>query len=58
MWKCEPIDDEIVRLRNKQQTKEKTRLDPEHLETLKKRRDELATHSQNEILTNKKKNKA
>jgi len=58
MWKCEPIDEEIVRLRNKQQTKEKTRLDPEHLETLKKRRDELATHSQNEIVTNKKKNKS
>ena len=56
MWKCEPIDDEVVRIRQVKNEREKKRLDPEHLNELKKRRDELQEHSDREIALNRIKN--
>ena len=57
MWKCEPIDDEIVRIRESQQVKEKTRIDPEHKAKLQERADELRRQSQKEKQTSDIKNK-
>jgi len=48
MWKCETIDDEVVRIRKVKEQREKKRLDPEHLETLKARKKELSDHSEKE----------
>lgn len=56
MWKCEPIDDEVVRIRKVKEQREKNRLDPEHLDSLKKRKDELKAHSDKEKALNKIKN--
>lgn len=56
MWKCEPLDDEIARIRKLKTERERKRLDPEHLETLRKRKDELAEGSVKELLKSKKKN--
>lgn len=56
MWKCEPLDDEIARIRKVKTEREKKRLDPEHLESLKKRKKELEEHSQKEFIANKKAN--
>lgn len=41
MWKCEPLDDEVLRLRETKSVKEHTRLDPEHLEYLQKKGEKL-----------------
>lgn len=56
MWKCEPINDEIARIRKVKTQREKKRLDPEHLATLQKRQQDLHNESVNELLKNKKKN--
>lgn len=56
MWKCEPLDDEIARIRKVKTEREKKRLDPEHLENLKKRKKELQEHSEKELIRNKKAN--
>ena len=56
MWKCEPINDEIARIRKVKTEREKKRLDPEHLATLQKRQQDLHNESVNELLKNKKKN--
>ena len=56
MWKCEPLDDEIARIRKLKTERERKRLDPEHLETLRKRKDELSEGSVKELLKSKKKN--
>jgi hypothetical protein len=56
MWKCEPLDDEIARIRKLKTERERKRLDPEHLDTLRKRKDELQEGSVKELLKSKKKN--
>lgn len=56
MWKCEPIKDEITRIRKVKTEREKNRLDPEHLASLEVRRKELKTYSDNELIKNKIKN--
>jgi len=56
MWKCEPINDEIARIRKVKTEREKKRLDPEHLATLQKRQQELQNEGVTELLNNKKKN--
>jgi hypothetical protein len=56
MWKCEPLDDEIARIRKVKTEREKKRLDPEHLDSLRKRKEQLQEHSIKEMLTSKKKN--
>lgn len=56
MWKCEPLDDEIARIRKIKTERERKRLDPEHLDTLRKRKDELSEGSVKELLKSKKKN--
>ena len=56
MWKCEPINDEIARIRKVKTEREKKRLDPEHLATLQKRQQELQNEGLTELLNNKKKN--
>jgi hypothetical protein len=35
MWKCEPLDEEIARIRNVKMERENKRLDPEHIEKLR-----------------------
>jgi len=56
MWKCEPLDDEIARIRKIKTERERKRLDPEHLDSLRKRKDELTEGSVKELLKSKKKN--
>ena len=56
MWKCEPLDDEIARIRKVKTEREKKRLDPEHIDSLRKRKEQLQEHSIKEMLTSKKKN--
>jgi len=56
MWKCEPLGEEIKRIRKVKTEREKKRLDPEHLESLKKRKDELKASSDKEFFTTLKKN--
>lgn len=56
MWKCEPLNDEIARIRKVKTERERNRLDPEHLDTLRKRKEQLQEHSIKEMLINKKKN--
>lgn len=36
MWKCEPVDEEIARIRNVKTQREKNRLNPEHVDKLTK----------------------
>lgn len=56
MWKCEPLGEEISRIRKVKTEREKKRLDPEHLESLKKRKEELKASSDKEFFTTLKKN--
>jgi hypothetical protein len=56
MWKCEPLGDEIKRIRKIKTEREKKRLDPEHLQSLSARRDELKEYSDSELVKNKMKN--
>ena len=56
MWKCEPVDQEVVRIRKIKQEREKKRLDPKHLETLSKRKNELSRQREKETALNKIKN--
>ena len=56
MWKCEPFGEEIKRIRKVKTEREKKRLDPEHLESLKKRKDELKEASDKEFFTTLRKN--
>ena len=48
MWKCEPLGDEVERIRNVKTQREIKRLDPEHMAKLDKRRLELEKHSDKE----------
>jgi hypothetical protein len=45
MWKCEPLDGEIKRIRKVKTEREKKRLDPAHLDSLRKSQEELKSHS-------------
>jgi len=56
MWKCEPLDDEIARIRKLKTERERKRLDPEHLNSLRKRKEELQENSVKELIKSKKKN--
>ena len=56
MWKCEPLGDEIKRIRKIKTEREKKRLDPEHIQSLSARRDELKEYSDSELVKNKMKN--
>jgi hypothetical protein len=56
MWKCDPIDEEIVRIRKVKTEREQKRLDPEHLADLQKRSLELQEASEKEIMSVKIKN--
>jgi hypothetical protein len=56
MWKCEPLGEEIKRIRKVKTEREKKRLDPDHLASLDKRRQELKTQSDKELVKNKLKN--
>lgn len=56
MWKCDPIGDEIKRVREVQQKREKTRLDPEHLKELQLRKEQLLDISEKEKRISKIKN--
>jgi len=56
MWKCEPLRDEIKRIRKVKTEREKKRLDPEHMASLEKRRQELKSASDQELIKNKVKN--
>ena len=56
MWKCEPLGQEIDRIRKVKTEREKKRLDPDHLESLKKRKEELKASSDKEFFTVLKKN--
>jgi hypothetical protein len=56
MWKCEPLADEIKRIRKVKTEREKNRLDPEHLEMLQKRKKELKASSDKEFFTTLRKN--
>mgnify|MGYP003336309376 FL=1 len=50
MWKCETINDELIRIRAKKKEREFNRLNPEHLKTLVKRKDELEKGSNKEFV--------
>ena len=56
MWKCEPLGEEIKRIRKVKTEREKKRLDPDHLASLEVRRQELKTQSDKELIKNKLKN--
>ena len=56
MWKCEPINDEIARIRKIKTEREKNRLDEDHLDSLRNRKEELKQGSIKEMLISKKKN--
>ena len=56
MWKCEPLGEEIKRIRKVKTEREKKRLDPEHMALLEKRRQELKSASDQELIKNKVKN--
>lgn len=56
MWKCEPIGEEVKRIRKIKTIREKNRLDPEHLESLKNRMSELRASSEKELIANRVKN--
>lgn len=56
MWKCEPYDDELERIRKRKTEKEVNRLDPEHLKKLEKRKTELERSITKEITAVKDKN--
>ena len=56
MWKCEPLGEEIKRIRKVKTEREKKRLDPDHLASLEVRRQELKTQSDKELIKNKIKN--
>jgi hypothetical protein len=49
LWKCEEIDEELIRIRNIKTEREKKMLDVEHLEELKRRGMELEKLSKKEI---------
>jgi len=55
MWKCETITDELIRIRQKKKEREFKRLDPEHLNSLQKRKTELKKASDKEIIAHYKK---
>ena len=50
MWKCETITDELIRIRKKKKEREFNRLDENHLKSLQKRKQELATASDKEYI--------
>lgn len=56
MWKCEPLDGEIKRIRKVKTEREKKRLDPVHMDSLKKRQEELKSHSDKEFFKSAEKN--
>jgi hypothetical protein len=56
MWKCEPLDGEIKRIRKVKTEREKKRLDPVHMDSLKKRQEELKSYSDKEFFKSVEKN--
>lgn len=56
MWKCDPIDEELVRIQKVKSQREINRIDPEHLAKLEKRQKEFEQHSNKEIEKTKSKN--
>jgi hypothetical protein len=56
MWKCEPLDGEIKRIRKVKTEREKKRLDPVHMDSLKKRQEELKSYSDKEFFKSAEKN--
>ena len=57
MWRCEPLEDELSRIRKIKTEREKKRLDPEHLESLRKEFDkqkDKALKEKERFLDNKK----
>lgn len=46
MWQCEPINDEIARIRKRKTEREKNRIDPEHIKKLQKRKEEFAKENE------------
>jgi len=56
MWKCEPLEGEIKRIRRVKTEREKKRLDPVHLDSLKKKQEELKSHSDKEFFKSLEKN--
>lgn len=56
MWKCDPVDDEIVRIQKVKTEREIKRTDPEHLAKLEKRKVELDILSSMEVNKIKEKN--
>lgn len=55
-WKCEPVDDEIARIRKTKTEIEQKRLDPEHLEYLKSIRDGMIEGQERRVAKRKKDN--
>ena len=49
IWKCEPLGDEIKRIQKRKTVREKNRLNPEHLENLKKEANKGTKKSQDEL---------
>jgi len=56
MWKCEPLEGEIKRIRKVKTEREKKRLDPVHMDSLKKRQEELKSYSDKEFFKSAEKN--
>lgn len=56
MWKCEPLGEEIKRIRKVKTEREKKRLDPDHLASLDQRSKELKEQSDKEFVKSKLKN--
>jgi hypothetical protein len=46
MWQCMTVDEEIARIRSKKMQREINRLDPEHLDTLRKRKKEAKDYKE------------
>ena len=44
MWHCDTIDEELIRIRKKKLIREKNRINPEHIKTLRKRQDEALNY--------------
>ena len=56
MWKCEPLGQEIDRIRNVKTVRERNRINPDHIATLEERKIELKNHSDKEMMNLKIKN--
>lgn len=55
MWRCNTITEELIRIRQKKKEREHNRLNPEHLEYLKKEKQKLKVSSDKELTAHFKK---